>query len=924
MSRSQSLWVSMLVLASLVLGACGKNEADVLASAKASLEKRDTKVATIELKSLLQKHPDSGEARFLLGRALLESGDLAAAEAELNRALENKFSDEAVAPVMAQVLLGLRQYRKLTDRYAKFEVADFQGATLLKVALGMAYAAQGQKDEAQASIRRALEIKPDSPEANVAQARLLASDGKADEALKVLDALLAKSPASTEAWHLKGALLQQAKGDLAGAAQAYRKELELRNDLPEAHAALIALAFAQRDTDAAAKQVDELKKVLPNHPQTKYFEAQAAFAKGEYTKVRELLQPLLRAAPEHVGLLHLAGATEFKLGATAQAETYLSKAIQLAPNFVGARRVMAQVYLRAQQPGKVQAVLKPIVDAGKADSEALSLLAQAAAMQGDTKSADDYFARAAKLKPEDTRIRAAQALGQVARGNADTAFVELESLAAADKGSAVDLALISAHIRRNELPAALKAIDALDKKQPNSAVAPNLRGRVLLQQKDAAGARKNFEQALVREPKFVAAAAALAAMDLVDKKPDAAKGRFEAVLKADPKNAQAMMAMSELAARAGDKPEQVLKWINDAVAAEPTNPAPRLLLVDTHLRARDFKAAAAAAQTAVAAMPDNADLLDKQARVLMASGDAQQAVSKFARITQMRPTSAAAFVNLGEAQLSANDLDGAARAARSALDLAPTALPAQKLAISVAVKQKRWKEALALARTMQTAQPTDATGLLVEGEIELEQKNFDNAITAFRKATTLAAPGQAPARLHMALLQAKREADATKFADTWVASHPKDGLFIYHLGDVALGRNDLAGAERRYNEVLKLQPGHALALNNVAWLMVQQKRSGAVALAERAVKAAPNQPPLMDTLALALAAESQLPKALEVQKKVVEMAPQAPSFRLNLARMLLQAGEKSTARTELEKLEKLGQAFAGHAEVAELLKKASS
>jgi hypothetical protein len=54
------------------------------------------------------------------------------------------------------------------------------------------------------------------------------------------------------------------------------------------------------------------------------------------------------------------------------------------------------------------------------------------------------------------------------------------------------------------------------------------------------------------------------------------------------------------------------------------------------------------------------------------------------------------------------------------------------------------------------------------------------------------------------------------------------------------------------------------------------------------------------------------------------MAPQAPSFRLNLARMLLQAGEKSAARTELEKLEKLGQAFAGHAEVAELLKKASS
>jgi putative PEP-CTERM system TPR-repeat lipoprotein len=914
----------MMVAVCLTLGACGKSETDVISSAKAHLDKRDVKTATVELKALLQKTPQSGEGRYLLGRALLESGDLAGAEAELNRALENKYSDEIVAPVMAQVLYSQRQYRKLTDRYAKFEVADAQAATTLKVILGLAFAAQGQKDEAHVAIKRALEIKPDSVDANVAQARLLASDGKADDALKQLDGLLAKVPNATDALQLKGNLLQQTKGDLAGAVQVYRKALEVRSDLPEAHAALIAAAFAQRDVDGAAKQLEELKKVLPNHPQTKYFEAQVAFAKGDFAKARELVQPLLRAAPEHAGLLHLAGATEFKLNATAQAESYLSKAIQVAPNFAGARRMLAQVHLRARQPSKVQVVLKPIIDSGHADSESLSLMAQAAAMLGDTKSADEFFARASKLKPDDTRIRAAQALGQVSRGNADTAFAELENLAAGDKGSAVDLALISAHLQRNEWPAALKAIDALDKKQPGSAIAPNLRGRLLLQQKDLAGARKNFEMALQRDPKFVAAAAALAALDFNDKKPDAAKARFETLLKVDPKNAQAMLAMSELSARAGDKPEVVLKWINDAIAAEPSNPAARQVLVDHHLRVRDFKTAAAAAQAAVVAIPNNPDLVDKQARVLLAAGDAQQAMTSFSRVTQLRPESAQAFLNLGEAQLGANDLDGAARAARRALELQPAMPAAQRLSISVAVKQQRWKDALAVARDMQARQPADSAGLLVEGEIELEQKNYDAAIAAFRKACAMASPGQGPARLHAALMLAKRDAEAAKFVDSWAVSHPKDGLFQYYLGDVALGKNDYPAAERRYNEVLKLQPEHALALNNVAWLMVQQKRTGAVALAERAVKAAPNQPPLMDTLALALAAESQLPKAIEVQKQVVAMAPQAPSFRLNLARMLVQSGDKAAARTELQALEKLGIAFAGHTEVADLLKKLGS
>ena len=46
---------------------------------------------------------------------------------------------------------------------------------------------------------------------------------------------------------------------------------------------------------------------------------------------------------------------------------------------------------------------------------------------------------------------------------------------------------------------------------------------------------------------------------------------------------------------------------------------------------------------------------------------------------------------------------------------------------------------------------------------------------------------------------------------------------------------------------------NALALNNVAWLMAQQKKPGALPLAEKANKLMPDQPALMDTLAYVLA-----------------------------------------------------------------------
>jgi predicted Zn-dependent protease len=99
-----------------------------------------------------------------------------------------------------------------------------------------------------------------------------------------------------------------------------------------------------------------------------------------------------------------------------------------------------------------------------------------------------------------------------------------------------------------------------------------------------------------------------------------------------------------------------------------------------------------------------------------------------------------------------------------------------------------------------------------------------------------------------------------------------------------------------------------------------QGKPSAVALAERAVKLAPNQGALLDTLALAHARAGALPRALEIQKQVVAMSPDRPTFRLSLARLQVQAGDRNAARENLNRLIKLGEAFEGHAEVTQLLR----
>ena len=79
-------------IAAAVLAACGDtNPEALLASGKEHLSKNDRTAAVIQLKNALQQNPKLAEARYLLGRTLLDMGDMAAAEKELRKALEFEY-----------------------------------------------------------------------------------------------------------------------------------------------------------------------------------------------------------------------------------------------------------------------------------------------------------------------------------------------------------------------------------------------------------------------------------------------------------------------------------------------------------------------------------------------------------------------------------------------------------------------------------------------------------------------------------------------------------------------------------------------------------------------------------------------------------------------------------------------------------------
>lgn len=910
-----------LVLAGFLVACGGGQSTDaMLASAREYLAKNDYKAAAIQAKNVLQKDANSAEGRYLLGVALLGSGDGAGAEAELRKALSFDYPKDKVALPLARALLARRQFKQLVDEYGDVQLPSTADQAALQTALATAYTARGEPAQARDALKAALAADPTNAPALLAQAREKASAKDFDGALASIESILVKSPGNHEAWTLKGDVLRIGKRQLDEALAAYRKAMETKADFQAAHVGAIQVLLAQAKVDDASTQLAALKKVAPDTYQTRYLDTLIAYLRKEAPRALELSQQLTRMAPNNLRALQLGGAVELKFGSPVQAELHLSKVLKAAPQATVARRLLVSTYLRSRQGAKALEALQPLLKGDAIDAETNALAGQVYLQVGDAKKAQTFLALAAKQDPKNSNARANLALAHLADGRDELGFAELQQMSDSETAVTADVALINEYLRRGEFDKALKAVDVIEKKQPGKPTAHNLRGRVLLAKKDQAGARASFERALALDATHLQSALALSAMDMDQKKPDQARKWLDAVLAKDPKNTRALVLLAELRSRSGAKPEEVVDLFRKAIASNPADKAPQLMLVEYLLGNNDAKQAVAAAQTAATAISDSPEILDALGRAQQASGDMNQALVTYAKVATLMPLSPQPLIRLANAQVQAKDKDGALASLRKALVIQPDMLEAQRRLMVLHLDSGNLKDALVVAATVQQQRPKEAVGYLLEGDAASKQKNWDMAAEAYRRGLKQVNAPELAAQLHTALGRADKVAERDKFAAAWLKDNPKDPLFRLYLADLALAKQDYALAEKVYLGVLQFQPANVVALNNLAWVTGKLNKDGAIAYAEKAVALAPNQAAFLDTLAMLWSDKNDYARALELGSRVVAMQPDNPLFRMNLAKIHIKGGKKELARKELDGLAKLGDKFSGQAEVASLLK----
>lgn len=925
---SLELGAACLLAGLLVLVAgCSKESAESLtASAKANFEKREYRAAAIQAKNALEKDPNSGEMRFLLGKALLEVGDAATAEVEFRKALELRHSRDEVVPMLMRALVASGQTAKAIEEAPRMRVISGTANAEIFSWLAAAHMARNDGDGAKKALAEAFKSQANNPTALLYSAIVKLAERDVAGALATIDAVIASAPANAEAHKLKGdLLLMQERAELAVAS--YRKAVEVRPDLLKVQAALVYGMLAQANFDAKSpmfpdviKEAEALQARAPNLPQTLSLQTQIAFARGNLPAAREAVLRLLRVAPEATLSLQLAGAIEYSMGSYTQAEAYLVKALSAAPDAMAIRRWLVLNRLGAGQASKAIEALQPVLAKIEADPDMLLLAGQAYLQVGDAKKAEVVLAKAARLQPNDPRKRTALAMARLAGGDANTALADLEQVSSWDKGTIADMALIASRLQRDEPERALAAIERLEKKLPNNPQPAEMRGRVLLAKKDLAGARKSFERSLAVNPVYMPAVTLLAQMDVDEGKLDLAAKRYDAVLAADPRNLPALVALAAVKASLKAPADEVVGLYSRAINSDATDLRPRVGLISYYFDAKEPKKALSAAQDAVAANPNRSEVLILLGQAQRASGEINQALLTYNKVIVAQPDLVNAYLPIAELNAANKNYDAANEALLRALKIKPDMVDVQRALASLNVFRGKEADALVIARQVQKQRPRDAVGYDIEGDVHASRKAWGEAAEAYRLALRNGGTAGNAIKLHRAISLSGNTAEADRVGGSWLKEHPKDAMFYTYLGEVALLGNKYAQALDYFKVVDALSPNQALIVNNLAMALLGLKSPEALSYAEKANKLAPNNSDYMDTLALALADKGETARAVELFAEALKISPLAHGVRINYARTLIQAGKRGEARKELEELGKLGEKFPGQMIVAKMLR----
>lgn len=507
MSHIQQAVMCFLLLMLTACGGFGMNDQQLLERAGEHTKNGEIQAAVIELKNILQRSPDNAEARYRLASIYLEYEDFPAAARHFRLAGEAGWNPAESRIGLVKSMLEQDEHSTALKECVVEDAFPANAQADLTALRALALAGLEQQENAQAALKAAEQLQPDT--ALVLQTRIdfLIAAGNTAEAVQLTARALERHP-DNASLKLREAALLASEQDLTQADERLREIIAL--DPPgyisgNGHSARLALAKIRIIGQNYSDTSTFIKPLYGRDTEALYLGALLAYQEDNFELAEQLLLKLFNRSPGNMPSMQLYGMVSYSLENYEKAAYYLRKYVSANPDNLTAQKQLSLAYIKLGQFDAAGTTLSASTDEEIEDTELLALAIVNAFSSGDNRTGILLLERAAKAAPDNLPLRRELARAYLFSGKTDRAIQIYEEIIAQggpDSETEAMLVLAQARLaqRDGNTEKVLELAKQMQQSQPDYAMGYELEGIALMSQKSYTQASRSFKMAWDRTP----------------------------------------------------------------------------------------------------------------------------------------------------------------------------------------------------------------------------------------------------------------------------------------------------------------------------------------------------------------------------------------------------------------------------------------
>ncbi|WP_334048426.1 XrtA/PEP-CTERM system TPR-repeat protein PrsT [Alteromonas gracilis] len=348
--------LAVMLTSALLSGCSEKSMESHLADARNYASQQQLDAAIVEYKNAIQKAPNAAEPRFELGKLYLQQNNFAAAEKELNKAMDLGHPVSQVIPLLSVA------YQQSGAENALAEV-DYraEGMTAVESAEVGFYKLQalmqlGKTEEAQALLADLSTLDTSSVYKGLIDSYVFVLDNDMEGALAATEALREQAPTNKDVLQqLAKIYLQNGKPEKA--AEVYGVYVSQFPDDVTSKFAYAALLIEIRDLEKAAPIVNDLLTLNEKHPLLNTFKGIIESANENYAKALEHLEIAVQNGRSDQVVRLVAGFSAYQIQDFEAAQRHLTMVASSLPDNHPGLRMLADSMLQLGENDEALEVL---------------------------------------------------------------------------------------------------------------------------------------------------------------------------------------------------------------------------------------------------------------------------------------------------------------------------------------------------------------------------------------------------------------------------------------------------------------------------------------------------------------------------------------------------------------------------------------